>query len=103
MENAKNTKKQVILVMYRSNPQLGDYCTLRVTDIVRTSKKTIVVDYYGSEKKFDEFGNEKKPTRAVYGSSMYRIFAFDAAKVLFDGEKFDGFRISEGKSVFDNI
>ena len=34
---------------------------------------------------------------------MYRIFSFDAAKEKHDGEKFDGFRISRGKEVFNVI
>lgn len=98
-----NEKKQVVLAMFRYNPQLGQYCTVKVTDIVKTTKTSIQVDYYGSRKVFDYFGNEKKPVKSVYGSSIYRIFAFEAAKELFDGEKFNGYRISRGKEVLESI
>lgn len=97
------TKKQVVLAMYRSNPQLGDYCTLEITDIVRATKTALSIDWYGTTKSFDVFGKEKKPNKAVYGEVMYRIFSFDAAKEKHDGEKFDGFRISRGKEVFNVI
>ncbi len=102
MENAKNTKKQVILVMFRYNPQLGDYCTLEERDVVKTTKTCITVDCgCGFTKSFDVFGNEKKRSKDVYGSSLYRIYDLEAAKVLFDGEKFNGYRISRGKEIFD--
>ena len=95
--------KQVVLVKFRCNPQIGDYCTIRIADVVRTTATTIQVENYGSRISFDLSGCEKKPSRSVYGSSEYRIYDFEAAKELFDGEKFKGYRISQGKEVFTNI
>ena len=95
--------KQVILAMFRHNPQLGAYCTIQVVDVVKVTNASVMVDYYGSRKSFDFFGNEKKPTEAVYGTAIYKIFVFEAAKELFDGEKFNGYRISSGKEVFEKI
>lgn len=96
-------KKQVVLAMFRYNPQLGQYCTVKVTDIVKTTKTSVQVDYYGTRKSFDFFANEKKAGKVVYGTAIYRIFTFEAAKELFDGEKFNGYRISQGKEVFMSI
>lgn len=100
MENAKNTKKQVVLAMFRYNPQLDDYCTLKMADVVRKTNTCITVDCgYGIKKSFDVFGNEKKPKEAAYGSSIYRIYDLEASKELFDGERFNGCRISTGKEI----
>lgn len=89
--------------MFRYNPQLGNYCTIKVCDIVKVTKATVQVDYYGSIKSFTPCGNEKKPTSSVYGSSYYQLYAFEAAKEVFDGEKFNGYRISRGKEILANI
>jgi len=95
--------KQVIMAMFRHNPQLGNYCTIKVVDVVKVTKASVFVDYYGSRKKFDFSGNEKEEQECVYGSAYYKIYAYDAAKELFDGEKFAGYRISRGKEVFERI
>lgn len=96
-------KEQVVLVMYRYNPQLGNYCTLRISDVIKVTKTSIKVDYYGTEKVFNFCGMEKKPAKCVYGSAFYRIYTLDRAKDLFDGEKFDGYKISTGKNIFETL
>lgn len=99
----KGVKEQVVLVMYRYNPQLGNYCTLKMVDIIKVTKTSIKVDYYGSAKAFDFFGREKKPAKCVYGDACYRIYMPEVAKNMFDGEKFDGYRISSGKEVLESL
>ena len=101
MNNTEN--KQVVLAMFRHNPQLGNYCTLKVVDVVKITKASVFIDYFGSRKRFDFFGNDKDRSKAVYGSTLYRIYAFEAAKLFFDGDKFDGYRISHGKDVLASI
>lgn len=95
--------KQVVLAKFRYNPQLGSYCTIQIVDIVKTTKTAIQVNVYGSRKSFDVYGNEKKPSRCVYGDSSYRIYDFEAAKQQYDGEKFNGYRISQGREVLERL
>ena len=57
------TKKQVVLAMYRSNPQLGDYCTLEIRDIVRATKTALSIDWYGTTKSFDVLEKRRSQTR----------------------------------------
>ena len=91
----KETKK-VLVVMERYNPQLGCYCTIKECEVKRVYKNTVTV-YDGSmERKFDINGYEKKPCQSIYGTSTYHAYTIEKAKELFDGEKFDGYRISQG-------
>lgn len=99
----KNEKRQVVLAMFRCNPQIGNYCTIRIADVVKTTKTSIQIDFYGTCKSFDAFGNEKRKSKVSYGDALYRIFGKEAAKLLFDGEKFNGYRISEGKKILESI
>lgn len=96
---------QVIFAMFRYNPQLGSYCTLSLGNVVRVNKKTMVVNNGFYDKKFDFFGNEVKPTSAVYGSARYCVFALELAKELYDASKgtFDGYRISRGKELVETL
>lgn len=96
---------QVILAMFRYNPQLGSYCTLKLANVVKAYKKTMLVSDGYYERKFDFFGNEVKPTSAVYGSAHYRVFALELAKELYDASKgtFDGYRISRGQNVVETL
>ena len=89
--------------MFRYNPQLGNYCTVKIVDILKTTKTSISIDYDGSMKKFDAFGEEKNSERSIYGSVYYRIFTFDRAKQLFDGKKFNGYRINTGMDFLKTL
>lgn len=96
-------QNQVVLAMFRYNPQLGNYCTLKIANVIRVAKKSMLVSDGYTERRFTLCGNEVKPTSSVYGSAYYRVFAFELAKELFDGEKFDGYRISSGKNILENL
>ena len=96
-------KKQVVLVMFRYNPQLGVYCTVRLADVVKTTKSSVFVDFYGSSKCFDQSGRERNPRASLYGSSSYHIYTKEEAKELFDGETFNGYRISTGLELFNQL
>lgn len=93
---------QVIVAMYRYNPQLGNYCTLSLADVVRVNKKTFVVNNGFYDRKFDFFGCEVNAKDAIYGRAFYRAYTIERAKELFDGEKFDGYRIS-GNNVLSTL
>jgi len=92
-------EKKVVIVMFRHNPQLGNYCTLTEGEVVKSTKTTVTVTNGFGERSFDMDGKELKPVKSVYGSSYYQIFSFEKAKELFDGEKFNGYRISHGKEM----
>ena len=89
--------------MYRYNSQLGNYCTISKVDVVKATKATTTVDYYGGTKSFDSLGNERKPKSSIYGTSTYNIYSEERARKLFDGEKFNQYRISSGKELLLNI
>lgn len=100
---ATKTKNQVIIVMYRYNPQLGSYCTLRLAEVVKVNKKTFVANDGITERKFNFCGNEVNPKSAIYGRAFYCAYSIELAKEKFDGEKFDGYRVTSGKKVFDTL
>lgn len=92
-------KREVVMVMFRSNPQLGDYCCIRKAEIVKVNKKSMTVSDGITTRKFTFFGTEVTPTNSVYGSTCYRVYCDELVKEKFDGEKFDGYRISQGKEI----
>lgn len=101
----KDTKK-VLVVMTRYNPQLGAYCEIRHADVKSIRKNTVIVSIDGGSSyhiKYDLKGYDKNPREALYGSSDYHCYTIDEAKAKFDGEKFNGIRISYGKEVIANI
>lgn len=82
--------------MYRSNPQLGRYCCIKKANIVKVNKKSYTVSDGYTNRLFTFCGDEVKHTESVYGYTYYRIWAQELVPDLFDGEKFDGYRVSSG-------
>lgn len=99
----KDTKK-VLVVMERYNLQLGNYCVIREGEVKKVLKNTVTVEVAVlGERKFDLEGYEKKPTQSVYGSATYHAYTTERAKELFDGEKFNHSRISQGIELLQAI
>lgn len=105
MKTQENMK--VVMVLYRYRPQFGCFCTLKEIEVVGSDEKTMTVLDGATRRKFDFFGNEVDAPEELYymDLKMRKVFAFDAAKEVFDKEKgtFDGFQIMQGKEIMLNL
>lgn len=90
---------KALRVMFRYNPQLGEYASLSVSEVIKLTSGSAIINAYGaSEEKYDFYGDRRDNTRSLYGSSTYKLYpkdvAIDMLKEFANEGKFNGFRVS---------
>lgn len=93
---------EVIIVMFRDNPQLGSYLTFTKDHVEKVNKCSFNT---ADGRKFNMDGGEVKPKSAIYGSAYYNAFSIEECKSIIKNIKecgtYKGYRYSGNIEKFE--